>query len=82
MAKGKLDGGVPVGEAQFHVTGGNIIQPVCGLQNDAGLGKPPAPGAYGAPERDASFPEGSKMPSGNAKAMGAFFGSKNPGGGK
>lgn len=82
MAKEKLDGGVPTGDAQLHTTGGNVVTPVCAFQSDAGLGKPPRPGAYGAPERGGEIPSGSKMPSGNSKAMGAYFGTKNPGGGK
>jgi hypothetical protein len=70
-------GGMP----QLHTTGGNIVHPVKGLSNDAGLGNPGAPGAYG-PVEDGSIPSGGKMPGGNAKAMNAWFGSANPGGGK
>jgi len=81
MAKDKLDGGVPVGDDQFHVTAGNVITPVGGLQNDAGVGKPPKPGVYGA-IGEGEYPSGSKVPGGNGKAIGAWFGSKNPGGGK
>jgi hypothetical protein len=73
---------VPVGPSQFHVTSGNIVSPIEGLSSDAGLGKPPAPGAYGARADGPAFPTGEKVPGGNAKAMGAYFGSKNPGGGK
>ena len=69
------------GESQLHTTSGNVVSPVDGLSNDAGLGKPGAPGAYG-PVEDGSIPSGSKVPSGNSKAMGAFFGSAKPGGGK
>ena len=79
---GDLDGGVPVGPSQFHVTSGNLISPVEGLESDAGLGKPPTPGAYGARADGPSFPDSGKFPGGNAKAYTAYFGTKNPGGGK
>jgi len=81
MAK-KLDGGVPSGDPQYHVTSGNIITPVCGFENDAGAGKPKPPGTYGSPAEEKPYPTGSKMPGGSGKAIGAYFGSKNPGGGK
>lgn len=80
MAEKKLDGGVPVGGKQFTTTGGNVITPVEGFQNNSGVGIPPCPGAYGAPAEGPEFPSAEKMPSGNAKAIGAFFGTKNPGG--
>jgi len=79
---GNLDGGVPVGGDQFHTTSGGLISPVEGLSNDAGVGKPPKPGVYGAIAEGPSFPGSGKMPGGNGKAIGAFFGSKKPGGGK
>lgn len=85
MAKEKssgLDGGAAVGPSQTFTTTGNVVTGVEGLSSDAGSGKPPAPGAYGAVARGPDIPSGEKMPGGNAKAMGAFFGSKNPGGGK
>ena len=77
----KLDGGVPVGPSQFSVTSGNVISVVEGLSSDAGSGKPPAPGAYGA-IGTTEFPSAEKIPGGNPKALGAFFGSSKPGGGK
>ena len=78
--RSKLDGGVPVGPPQDNVTGGNVISPVEALANDAGAGRPVRPGPYGAIADGPQFPTGSKMPGGNAKAMGSFFGSQNPGG--
>lgn len=80
-SRDKLDGGVPVGDPQVTTTGGNVVTPVAGLSNDAGIGKPPRGGAYGA-IADGDIPTGSKMPGGNSKAMNSFFGSQNPGGGK
>jgi hypothetical protein len=76
----KLDGGVPVGDPQTTTTGGNVVTPVAGLSSDAGAGKPPRGGAYGAIADGPDIPSGSKMPGGNSKAIGAFFGSQNPGG--
>lgn len=58
---------------QFTVTGGGVITPVEGLSSDAGLGKPPAPGEYGA-QPSGEFPSSGKVPGGNAKAMSAYFG--------
>ena len=71
-------GGIP----QLHTTGGNIVSPVEGLSSDAGLGKPPAPDAYGPPGKGGEIPSGSKVPGGNEKAMTAWFGTSSPGGGK
>lgn len=85
MAKEKssgLDGGAAVGPSQNFTTSGNLSTPVEGLSSDAGSGKPPPAGAYGAIAKGPDIPTAEKMPGGNAKAMGAFFGSKNPGGGK
>lgn len=69
------------GESQLTTTAGNIVTPVAAFDHDAGVGKQSCPGAYG-PVEDGSIPSGSKMPSGNSKAMGAWFGSGSPGGGK
>ena len=77
----KLDGGVPVGAPQDYTTGGNVITPVEGLSVDAGIGKPPRGGPYGA-IGDGEFPTAGKMPGGNSKAINSFLGSGNPGGGK
>lgn len=79
MADKDLDGGVPVGPPQIHITGGNVVTPVDNLASDAGLGSPPTVGPYGAPGED-DIPSGSKMPGGNSKAIRAFFGSGKPGG--
>jgi hypothetical protein len=76
-----LDGGVPVGPPQFHVTTGNLIAPAEGFANDAGAGAPPATGPYGAIAKGPQIPSAEKYPGGNAKAIGAFFGTKSPGGG-
>lgn len=69
------------GISQAHQTSGGISHPVEGLSNDAGLGKPPAPDAYG-PVGTGSLPCGGKTPGGNSKAINAWFGSQSPGGGK
>lgn len=76
-----LDGGVKVGIPQIITTPGNVVSPVQGFTADAGSGKPPTVGPYGA-VGEATIPSGEKVPGGNSKAIGAFFGSKNPGGGK
>jgi hypothetical protein len=81
VSKTELDGGVKPGIPQFTTTAGNVISPVAGLSNDAGASKPPVVGPYGSVGDD-SFPSGEKMPSGNSKAIGSFFGSKSPGGTK
>jgi len=83
MAKStKTVGGLDAkGCPQFFETSGAVITPVEGFSSDAGLGKPPAPYAYGKPS-DGEFPSGGKMPGGNGKAMKAFFGSGKPSGGK
>jgi hypothetical protein len=78
--RSKLDGGVPVGAPQENTTGGNVITPVQALFNDAGAGTPTRPGPYGAIADGPQFPTASKMPGGNAKAMGSFFGADKPGG--
>lgn len=70
-------GGIP----QVFKTSGNVETPVQGLSSDAGLGKPPAPDAYG-PVGTGSIGTGEKKPGGNAKALDAWFGTKSPGGGK
>lgn len=77
----KLDGGVKSNIPSIFTSSGNVVTPVQGLSNDAGCAKPPGVGAYGAPG-EGTIPSGEKMPSGNSKALGAFFGSQNPGGGK
>lgn len=69
------------GEPQLSTTSGNVVTPVNAFSHDAGVGSQPCPGAYG-PVEDGSIPSGSKVPSGNSKAIGAFFGSASPGGGK
>lgn len=77
----KLDGGVPVGDEQFRATTGNVLTSVGGFMNDAGAGKPPAPGAYGAIAQGPDYPTGSKFAGGNTRAMTAWTGTRGPGGG-
>lgn len=64
----------PAGAPQWHFTSGNVAHPVEGLCRDAGLDKPPTRKEYGKVQDGPEVPKGEKMPSGNAKAMSAFFG--------
>jgi hypothetical protein len=64
---------------QVHITPGNVMSPVEGFSSDAGLGKPPTVGCYGAPG-DGEIPTGEKMGGGTGRAIKAFF--KGNGGGK
>lgn len=75
----KLDGGAAVGPPQIIITGGNVVSPVDAFENNAGIGPPPKVGPYGAIGDD-EIPRGEKYPSGNAKAMKAYFGTQKPGG--
>jgi hypothetical protein len=64
---------------QIHITPGNIASPVEGFSSDAGAGKPPTVGCYGAPGEE-MIPSGEKMPGGTKSAIKAYF--KGNGGGK
>lgn len=51
---------------------GNVVAFAEGLSSDAGCGKPPKVGEYGAPSH-AEIPSGEKMPGGTGRALKTYF---------
>lgn len=60
---------------QVRTTPGGLSTPVEGFESDAGLGKPPVPGCYGAVD-DGEIPTSGKVGGGTGRAFDAYFGGK------